>query len=110
MFDHRLGLALSKSIGEIRALPYPEYHDWELFYLLEPWGWANEEYQMAMIISMIHNTNVKDTDQKEPAFFMRKMMEMITEQLAPEPELNEMSAEDRRELIRNAVKKDLGIL
>lgn len=106
MFEHRLGLALSKSVGEIRALPYPEYRSWELFYLVEPFGFENDEYRAASLLAMLYNINrSKKGKAKEIKDFMRDMAKIVLEQIKEQPDPREMS---REELIRH-VKKDFGI-
>jgi hypothetical protein len=109
MFDHRLGLALGKSIGEVRRLPYPEYHDWELFYMLEPWGWHNEEYLMSMIVAMVHNIQVKPKSQRKQSYFIRDMKKLISEKINSTPDTSEMTFEERREFTKNQVIRDFGI-
>jgi len=105
MFEHRLGLALSKSIGEIRALPYPEYRSWELFYLLEPWDFENDEYRSAAVLAMLYNINRSKGKPKEVKEFMRNLEDEVLKMVHEQPSLSELS---RDELIKQ-VKKDFGI-
>lgn len=89
MFDLRLGLALGKSLGEIRTLPYREYQKWQLFYLLEPWGFHDREYRTAAILAQLHNVNTtKKRQAKQPVSYMRDMLKKVLE------------------AIRNKMKKD----
>jgi hypothetical protein len=111
MFDMRLGLVLKKSVEEIRMLPYPEYRDWWLMYLVEPWGWWNEEVNTSRILTAIHNANVtKSKDLKEPEHFMRDMPKMIIESLRKQapPELDSMNDDEKRAFLLERIKRDLG--
>ena len=105
MFEHRLGLALGKSIGEVRALPYPEYRSWELFHLVEPFGFENDEYRSAAILSMLYNINRTKGKAKDPKDFMRDMVKEVLKQLTEIPDATELT---RDELIKQ-IKKDFGI-
>jgi hypothetical protein len=98
-------LALSRTRAEIRAMPYPEYRSWELFYLLEPWGWHNDEYHAAVHMAMLYNINRGKGKAKEVKDFMRDMEKQVLEQIQEMPDVTEM---DRDELIR-IIKKDFGI-
>ena len=99
-------MALHKSIGEIRALPYPEYRSWELFYMIEPWGFENDEYRTAVILAMLHNLNqVKKNKMKQPKEFMRDMQGEVLRRIQPRPDLSEYT----REQIIELIKKDFGI-
>jgi hypothetical protein len=110
MFEHRLGLALSRSVGEVRALPYPEYRSWQIYYMLEPWGWHNEEYLAAAQIAMIHNTNVAKTkDAKKPSVYMRDMEKDVLEEIKSPVFVDDEMTETEIESIRAQVKKDFGI-
>ena len=92
-------------MGEIRAMPYPEYRSWELFYLIEPFGFANDEYRMATNLSILYNINKGKGKAKEPKEFMRDMPAMLLSELKEKPSVETMS---REELIRQ-IKKDFGI-
>jgi len=98
-------LALSKSIGEIRALPYPEFRAWQIYYLLEPWGWHNDEYYAALNLAMLYNINRGKAKVKEPKEFMRDMQGELLKQLKSERDITEMSKDE----IIKQVKKDFGI-
>jgi hypothetical protein len=104
MFEHRLGLALSKSLGEIRALPYPEYRSWELFYLVEPFGFENDEYRLASILSMLFNVNRSKGKARNPKDFMRDMQREVLKHIKAQPDVSTLS---RDELIA-LIKKDFG--
>jgi hypothetical protein len=95
----RLGLALGRSVREIRKLPYPEYKQWRLMYHLEPWGWYNEEINTARLLSMLHNTNVsKPKDAKSPNYFIRDMQKLLLDTVKEEelPDLDSMSEDEKR--------------
>lgn len=82
MFDLRLGLALGKSLGEIRSLPYPEIQKWRLMFLLEPWGFHDQEYRTAALLAKLHNSNTSKRRQAKPVkFFMRDMLKGIVDNL-----------------------------
>ena len=98
-------MALSKSIGEVRALPYPEYHAWELFYLLEPFGFENDEYHYASLLSMLYNVNRGKGKAKDAKEFMRDMHKAVLGQLVDTQDPAELS---RDELIKQ-IKKDMRI-
>lgn len=73
-----MGLALGKTIHEIKAIPYPEFKSWQFYYLLEPFGFEDREYRTASILSKLHNTNVsKKKDLKKPGYFIRDMPKEI---------------------------------
>lgn len=106
MFDHRLGLALHKSLAEVRGLPYPEYRSWQMFSLLEPWGWQNEEYHFAALMAMLYNTNRgKKGKARDAKDFMRDMREAVLKELAETPDVNQIP----REVLIAQIKKDFGI-
>lgn len=107
MFDHRLGLALGRSLGEVRALPYPEWKSWYVFSLVEPWGWWNTEEQAARVLTMLHNVNAKKA--KAPKDFMRDMVRELLEVLKPPVNLDDLPEEERRRMIIEAVKRDFGV-
>lgn len=116
MFEHRLGLALGKSVGEIRQLPYPEFRRWQLMYMLEPWGWQDAEYRTAAILAKLHNANIaKRSDAKAPAFFMRDMEKEILKELRRQAaerqaaDLGQMDTEARDALIRKSMREFFGV-
>lgn len=112
MFDMRLGLALGRSVGEIRKLPYPEYKRWWLFYKLEPWGWYNEEVNVARLLSMQHNTNVtKPKDAKAPNFFVRDMQKLLLDSVKEEelPDLDGMSEDEKRAWYISQFNRTFGV-
>jgi len=96
-------LALGKSIGEIRALPNPEYEYWKLFYALEPFGAGADT-------ANLYNLN---RDPKKPAKnedeLLHDRAKAIIEALRPPPDLSNMTAEEKREFMLRQVKKDFGI-
>jgi hypothetical protein len=78
MFELRLGLALGKSVAEIRALSIVEYRRWKLFYQIEPWGFHQDEYRMAAILAMLYNTTQRSP--KTPNDFMRRLKDLDSTQ------------------------------
>jgi hypothetical protein len=105
-----LGLALHKSLGEIRAMPYPEFCAWQTYYMLEPWGWENNEYLFGMLAARIYNNNVsKSKDAKDASAFMRDMDNLVLDALKEKPNLEDLPIEKRREVVIAAIKKDFGI-
>lgn len=95
MFEHRLGLALGMTLGQVRSLSNEEYRSWRAYYQLEPFGWQNQEYQTAAIIAMIHNVNAKKA--KKVSDFMRD----------PERSIREHDSQtDQREKWKNASKEE----
>lgn len=107
MFDMRLGLALSKTVGEIHAMPYVEWKNWQTFYLLEPWGWLNEEVNTARIVTMQHNSHAKKS--KEPKDFIRDMAKELLKALEDTIPIKAETEEERHEKLIARVKKDLNI-
>lgn len=68
-------------------------------YQLEPWGWHNEEVNVARILSMLHNTNVsKPKDAKSPTIWIRDMQKLLLESVKKEeaPDLDGMSEDEKR--------------
>ena len=108
MFEHRLGLALGKTIGEIRNLPAPEYRSWQLFNLIEPWGFEDREYRTSIMLTMLHNVNSAKKYHKNPSVYRRDMYKLVSNELIKqkkneeemlrfESELEEMTPEQQRE-------------
>jgi len=111
MFDCRLGIALGLTPAEVRAMPYPDYHRCELFYMLEPWGFRNDEYRMARQILAIYQSQgagkkTKVTD------LMRDMEKQVIEQLQnnaqPHPDFTNLNDEEKADIIAR-VKRDFGV-
>lgn len=110
MFEHQLGLALGKSLAEVRALPFEEFTAWKTFYKLEPWGWHDREIRTASILTKLHNMHVsKRSDVKSPKDFytdrLKAMEEAYSErdlQATLRARLLEANIEERRQLIGQA--------
>ena len=98
-------MALHRTIEEIRSLPYPEYRSWELFYLLEPWGWQNEEYHAAALMTLLYNVNAGKGKGKKVEDFMRDLGKTLLEELEPAPNISEMP----REKVLALIKRDFGL-
>lgn len=103
-------MALGKSVAEVRALSYVEYRSWELFYILEPFGFLDREYRTAAPLAMLYNIHKgKNKKDKDPSDFMRDMPKEVLKQLKPAPDISEMSMEEKREYMKQQIKKDFGI-
>ncbi len=91
-------------------MPYPEFFSWQLFYLLEPWGWHNEEFHAANLLTMLFNTNRGKGKAKDTKDFTRNMeqaiLDVLKEQINP---LEGMDFEQQREYLMKQIKKDFGI-
>lgn len=99
-------MALGKTIAEIRALPYPEFRAWQLFYLIEPFGFADNEYRTASLLAMLYNANRGKGKAKGAKEFMRDMEKSVMD------EIQAQSAEPRkltREEIEIQAKRFFGI-
>jgi len=78
LFDLRLGALLHRSLEEVNRLPYPEYVLWKKFYMLEPWGFENTEFNVSRILSQLHNsTQTKRSKLKAPSHWARNMRSLI---------------------------------
>lgn len=80
-----------------------------MFYLLEPWGWANDEYHTAALLAQNYNANRGKRRAKKVTDFMRDMLKAAISGMtqSSEPEImKDMTDEQRREFIRAQVKKD----
>lgn len=110
MFEHRLGLALGRSVAEIRALPYPEFRAWQVYYALEPWGWHNEEFHAANLLAMLFNINRGKGKPRDAKEFMRNMEKALLDALKEQKDpLEGMSFEEQRAYMVQQIKKDFGI-
>lgn len=109
LFKCRLGLALGKSHGEIEMLPAPEYKAWQLFYLLEPWGWHNQEYLVASILTMLHNVNrTKRSKAAKITKFIRNMGDALLRRFArPKGPDFDLSTQEGREAATAYVERKL---
>lgn len=60
----RLGLAIGDvSLRKVRALPYPLYKRWQIYFMLEPWGFPDQEYRTAAVLAQINNSHVQKRSQ-----------------------------------------------
>lgn len=100
-----MGLALHKSLGEIRALPYPEFSAWQIFYMLEPWGWENNEYLTAALMALLYNMNRGEGKARKVSEFMRDMETEVLNELQEKPNIEDLP----REKVIELIKKDFGI-
>lgn len=62
----RLALALGKFPGEIDAMPYADYLDFQEFYSVEPWGLAVTDTLNAHQISIMANLERDSKARPEP--------------------------------------------
>jgi hypothetical protein len=113
MFEHRLGLALGKSVSEIRALPAAEFIRWQLYNQVEPFGWHNDEYHYAILLAMLYNIN-RDSKQsaRTPEDFMRDYQSEVmrlADNMDIQNMLDRMTASDRKAFVVKQVKRDFGI-
>jgi len=111
MFDCRLGVTLGLPLSEVRAMPYPDYHRYELFYMLEPWGFRNDEYRMARQILAIYQSQgagkkTKVTDLMRD--MEKQVIEQLEEQNQPHPDFSDLSDEEKADIIAR-VKRDFGV-
>jgi len=98
-------LALGKTLVEIRAMPYSEFRSWQLFYMLEPFGWHDNEYRTAAILAMLYNANRGKGKAKQVKEFTRDVEAAIYNELKDQSKVDTMT----REQIVSAVKKDFGL-
>ena len=112
MFEHRLGLALGKTIGEIRAIPAKEFLQWQLFSIAEPFGWHDEEYRTGVILAMLYNANRGKGKAKNAEDFMRDIAKGISDasdQAETEKAIDEMQPDEKRQYYLAQIKRDFGI-
>ena len=113
MFEHRLGLALGKSIAEVRALPFDEFMSWKMFYRIEPWGWHDNEYRTAAMLAQMWNTRISKRSQaKKIKDFMRDMPDLLIrgyQELERESALREKMATASKEERKRMIAKSLGM-
>jgi hypothetical protein len=107
----RLGLALHKTIEEIRDMPVTHYHRWELFYQLEPWGWEEQEYQFAKLRSELWSIANKGKKQFKAIDFMRDLTKWIFEIQPSDMTPEELKAyrEEHRDELRAMAKRAFGV-
>jgi hypothetical protein len=59
-------------------MSYQEFKSWQMFYLIEPWGWYDREYRTAALLAMMVNVNTgKKSKIKTEKDFMRDMPKLI---------------------------------
>ena len=112
MLEHRLGLALGKTIGEIRQIPYPEFRRWRRYNVIEPIGWPNTEYQYGMLAHVIYNMNRSSkTKAKKPQDFMRDMVQELDRAISQtnmRQRYEQMSIEEKRAYQKKQLQSMLG--
>jgi hypothetical protein len=100
----RLGSLLGKTIGEVRALPVSEYRKWQLFYILEPWGYHNTEFLFGKLLAVLYTLASHDKTNYTAKQFMRDNTKIATE-----PDMSEMTTEERHEYIIMRAKEAFGV-
>lgn len=92
-------------------MPYAEYRAWQLYYMVEPFGWHDNEYRTAIELTMQYNANKGKGKAKQVKDFYRDMpAEVLKQFTSDEPaELDGMTFEQRRAYIQAQIKKDFGI-
>ena len=116
MFEHRLGLALGKSLAEVRNLPFDEFVSWKLYYKLEPWGWHDDEYRTAALLTQMWNTRVtKQSQAKKVKDYIRDMPDLLIRgyqelerEMALKEKMNTASKEDRKRMIAKSLGMSVG--
>lgn len=92
-------------------MPASEYHDWELMYLLEPWGWQEQEYRFGKLLAEMWTIAHKGKKQFKAVDFMRDLKkwayEIEPDELTPE-ELKKYR-QDHREELRAMAKMAFGV-
>lgn len=102
IFEHRLGLALHKSKKEIRSLTYKEFRSWQLFYLLEPFGWGANH-------AILYNINRQKGKAKSEDDLLNERAQEVLKELQEAPDFSNLSIEEQREALKKIIKKDFGI-
>jgi hypothetical protein len=111
MFHLRLGLKLGKSLHEIQMLPAKEVRLWKLFYMVEPWGFEEDEFRAARDLAFVHNMNAGKGKGKPIAKFARNMRKLSLQVMArmgsglPDKPIDVDSVEGRQALTETAIAK-----
>lgn len=92
-------------------MPAPEYRRWELFYMIEPWGWQNLEYLFGKLMSVIaafsgRTQKGKNVSAKD---FMRDDIAGVKGELEIEAMIEGKSDEEIREMKKAMAKQAFGI-
>lgn len=72
-FRFRLALALGKTLGEIDAIPYGEYLEWQEFYNIEPFGVAVHDLAQANIVRTLAEIN-RDSKKRGQPYALREFL------------------------------------
>lgn len=73
-------------------MPYEEYRQWKLFYLLEPWGFQEREYQFALLLAKINNVHAtKKSQTVKPIAYIRDMGKELLKYFKKEIEQDEIA-------------------
>jgi hypothetical protein len=103
-----LGSLLGLTIGQVRALPVPEFNRWKAFYALEPWGWWNTEIIVANLFSHLYNIANGGKKRVSPREFIRDLTNGEKEKLETEEVMANMTDEEKRNYIRECAIKAFG--
>jgi hypothetical protein len=101
-------------------MSYQEFKSWQMFYLIEPWGWYDREYRTAALLAMMVNVNKgKKGKNKTEQDFMRDMPSLVekayhdqSSQEAMREKLLTANINERRQMIARAfgtIVKDVKI-
>ena len=69
------------TLQQVRALPYPLFRKWKLFFLVEPWGFPDQEYRTAVLMNHLYNLQVKPSKQKKVSDWVRDMFKLLLERI-----------------------------
>jgi len=79
-----------------------------LFYLLEPFGFPDEEYRTAAALTLLYNINAGKGKNKDVKDFMRDMPKAVLAEFTQPKGIEAFDETQRRRLIEQ-IKKDFGI-
>ena len=85
-------------------MSYPEFYSWQLFYRLEPWGFAQADLHKAEILAMLYAINRGKAKAKDVADFMPDRLKGILAEIARDIIPEELT----REQLLARIKRDLG--
>jgi len=59
-------------------MPYEEFASWQVYYMLEPFGFHDNEYRTAVLLTMLANVNAsKKSQQKKVSDYVRNMLKLL---------------------------------
>ena len=89
-------------------MPAKDYHTFELMYLLEPFGWQNNEYLFGKLMSVIATGKSKKAFKVKD--FMRDLAGELREEARMDNTLATMNAEETRRFKIERIKQIFGII